>query len=271
MIQIRPSRLAALIDRLKGRYLVLAAIVITVLFAAAYWRLSRSPASNGLIGPESGADISFADSLYFSIVTEATLGYGDFRPVGLSRFLACSQVFLGLLVAGIAIAKINSLPGRELRLASRNATGDWIEVNKVDGNVFLTFARISFDGSLVRYDGENFGSEGDPFGFFKSEMIEINDTVLRFRYSNRDSDTQFFDEGVCNMHFVGDGGAARWMRYHGTAHDFGRLKKINYEGVRASDEECKIIHGSDVSAKKQLVRQHLSKCSGTVGPSPTPT
>src|ERR1035441_5160860 len=124
MISLRPSRLTTFLDRLSGRHLLLAAVGITVIFGFGYWQLSQHLPEHGLIGPENPNRITIADALYFSIVTEATLGYGDIRPVGLSRLLACSQVSLGLVLAGLAVAKITSLTGRELRLTGQNARGD---------------------------------------------------------------------------------------------------------------------------------------------------
>jgi len=38
---------------------------------------------------------SFVDSLYFSLVTFTTLGYGDFHPIGAMRFLASFEALLG--------------------------------------------------------------------------------------------------------------------------------------------------------------------------------
>lgn len=40
-------------------------------------------------------DNSFLDSLYFSIVTFTTLGYGDYHAIGPMRFLAASESFIG--------------------------------------------------------------------------------------------------------------------------------------------------------------------------------
>lgn len=48
---------------------------------------------------------SFMESFYFSGVTLATLGYGDVTPIHwLSRLLAVSEVFTGILIIAIAIA-----------------------------------------------------------------------------------------------------------------------------------------------------------------------
>ena len=41
------------------------------------------------------AETDFANSLYFSIVTFTTLGYGDYHAIGLMRFLAATESFIG--------------------------------------------------------------------------------------------------------------------------------------------------------------------------------
>jgi hypothetical protein len=45
---------------------------------------------------------------YFIVVTFSSLGYGDFRPIGVSRLLASAEVIIGLAFLGIAIAKLSS-------------------------------------------------------------------------------------------------------------------------------------------------------------------
>jgi voltage-gated potassium channel Kch len=39
--------------------------------------------------------LEFFNSLYFSVVTFTTLGYGDISPVGVARFIAACEAFLG--------------------------------------------------------------------------------------------------------------------------------------------------------------------------------
>ncbi|MEK6858636.1 MAG: potassium channel family protein, partial [Nanoarchaeota archaeon] len=38
------------------------------------------------------------DALYFSTVTITTVGYGDFVPLGVNRWLAALEAFLGMLI-----------------------------------------------------------------------------------------------------------------------------------------------------------------------------
>lgn len=54
------------------------------------------------------ATASFWDNLYFSVVTIASLGYGDVLPVGWSRFFASLEVLIGLGIMGIIVAKLSS-------------------------------------------------------------------------------------------------------------------------------------------------------------------
>ena len=84
-------------------YLVFYLTVVFV-WAAIYYYLS--PISKGLSPVDGG--VTFWESLYFSVVTVSSLGYGDFRPVGVSRGFAGFQVLFGLFVLGILIAKFTS-------------------------------------------------------------------------------------------------------------------------------------------------------------------
>lgn len=54
------------------------------------------------------APLGFLDGVYFSIVTVASLGYGDMYPVGFSRVIAGAEVLFGLAFMGIMIAKVTS-------------------------------------------------------------------------------------------------------------------------------------------------------------------
>jgi hypothetical protein len=52
--------------------------------------------------------IDFWDSLYFSIVTVSSLGYGDYRPMGAGRVLATIEVVYGLVFLAIIVSKLAS-------------------------------------------------------------------------------------------------------------------------------------------------------------------
>lgn len=46
-------------------------------------------------------EASFGDALYFSLVTFTTLGYGDFHALGMMRFLAGAESFLGVILMSL--------------------------------------------------------------------------------------------------------------------------------------------------------------------------
>jgi voltage-gated potassium channel len=83
--------------------------VAVIAFATLYRiidRLSAEP--NFSIGGASRA-ITFAESLYFSIVTMATVGYGDIVPASdAARALAALQVVLGVLLLLVGFSEIFS-------------------------------------------------------------------------------------------------------------------------------------------------------------------
>ena len=76
-------------------------------FGTAYFFLT--PHSHGL-GSDGQpiAELTFWNALYFSFVTVSSLGYGDIAPMGFSKFLACLEVLLGLILMGIMLAKLTS-------------------------------------------------------------------------------------------------------------------------------------------------------------------
>ena len=58
-------------------------------------------------GLESG--ISYLDSMYFSLVTFTTLGYGDMHPKPDYRLLSATQALLGYIYLGLIVYSISAL------------------------------------------------------------------------------------------------------------------------------------------------------------------
>lgn len=264
MLNVSTNKLTVVIDRLKSIYLIAAFLALTFGFALGYRGLSQTPLSaDGLRLPDNSTNnVTFGDAVYFSIVTEATLGYGDIRPIGWSRFLACFQVLFGLMLAGVAVAKITSIQGRDLRLVAQKASGDWIEFMRVkNGKINVSFVTIGLSCAVVRYDGECHLESGEPVGFWRGEMIGMVGSCLRFDYSNRESHApgDSFSEGLATLQFTADSHGNTWIRYIGTAHDFGTKETLSWKGVRASAEESAIIHGTDDEARNNLVKHFAAK------------
>jgi hypothetical protein len=260
---ISPRKLSTLLDRLQCSHLVLLAAVLTLSSSIVYWTLSRVLPSHGLVYAGKPLPASFLEALYFSIVTEATLGYGDISPLGLSRLVACLQVISGLILAGLTIAKITSIQGLEFRLTGYRSSGDWIEFATLpDGTEVVGISRIYDAGGVIRYDGKNFARDGELIGFFDGWLIEIEGTTASFRYSNHQSDKHFI-EGVASVIFTPDQESGKWCELSATAHDFGTSRNIKYVGYRCSDLESAVVRGSDLAARSQLIvrrsKEHFAR------------
>jgi hypothetical protein len=79
-------------------------IVIILVFAVIYWRY-------GLMYQGQFTQISILDSLYFSVTTFTTLGYGDFSPTPRIRHITSVQALLGYISLGIWMGLISKLIG----------------------------------------------------------------------------------------------------------------------------------------------------------------
>ena len=83
--------------------------VLVILFAALYRILDATATVPNFGVGGRPRDISFAESLYFSVVTMATVGYGDITPLSdLARLLAAIQVVVGILLLLFGFSEILS-------------------------------------------------------------------------------------------------------------------------------------------------------------------
>jgi hypothetical protein len=60
----------------------------------------------GIHGAENTVTHDLQDALYFSLVTWTTTGYGDLSPIGVGRWLACSEALIGTAFNGLALASV---------------------------------------------------------------------------------------------------------------------------------------------------------------------
>lgn len=260
-------RLWGFIDRLTLTRISIAVLVLTFGSAAIYWSLSVYSSSSYLV--ENGArNTSPWSALYFSIMTETTAGAGDLVPLGWSRAIASLQVLTGLILAGLAVAKLASLQGKRMRATAHKATGTWIEPYRMpDGQILVSLSFIYEADGEIHYDGQNFDEHGNSLGFFTSRLLESAANVLTFRYSNRDSGAPYFGEGLTTHMFIVDQGSGLWNRHHCNCHDWRSDFKIKYQGYRASGEESAIISGPDEVPRCQLVTGYCDRLR-QAGPSP---
>jgi outer membrane murein-binding lipoprotein Lpp len=99
--------LARKIEEISITALVISILGVVVMSALMY--LWLSDLGHGIVSMTgSTAPITLADSLYFSVVTISTLGYGDFRPVSYARFVVVGEVISGLVLIALTVSKLAS-------------------------------------------------------------------------------------------------------------------------------------------------------------------
>jgi hypothetical protein len=87
---------------------LLQGLVAFVLYAALGFHF-LSQINEGFVPTTEGVEVTdMLDALYFSVVTVSSLGYGDYRPVGLGRLLAALEVLGGLVIIALLVAKLAS-------------------------------------------------------------------------------------------------------------------------------------------------------------------
>src|SRR5205823_2692826 len=74
------------------------AICIVLVYGFIYWTI------NGVTGRASAGPIDLWHAIYFSGITFATVGYGDFIPAPHARMLALTEGFIGVFTMGLFVA-----------------------------------------------------------------------------------------------------------------------------------------------------------------------
>lgn len=97
------TTLGRFIERLTYKKLAPSAL-LAITSSAGYFYM----AAGGCNGLDKEAGKAFGESLYFSIITFTTLGYGDLAPIGWGRAVAGAEVLIGLCLTALLIGKVAS-------------------------------------------------------------------------------------------------------------------------------------------------------------------
>ena len=186
---------------------------------------------------------AYREGIYFSVVTETTVGYGDAVPIGYSKLFACLQVIGGLAIAGLFIARITVIPTGKARILIRRLKGYWLEFSFADrpGDhkhvTIISFITIRQARSLLRYDGINFHADGTCRGGFEGTsqpLGTLDGPSPWFDYDNL-RDKGPFTVGKTHLSFEQyQGSRGQYMHFTGFAHDEGNSCKIPMIGFRVT-------------------------------------
>lgn len=91
----------------------------------------------------------FISSLYFSVITITTLGYGDITPIGhISQILTASESILGITLIGLFLNSLSHQHGLEVQEFEKKKQLEIEEKNAIDR--FTAFNKI-IDAKIERY------------------------------------------------------------------------------------------------------------------------
>ncbi len=93
-------------------------VELICLFAILYTLIGSYYASFGSCEESFRALLSVKEGLYFSTITQLTIGYGDIQPIGDARFAVSIQGILGYLFVAVVVARVvSALPPLSLDFA----------------------------------------------------------------------------------------------------------------------------------------------------------
>lgn len=125
---------------------------------------------------------------YFAIVTTTTLGYGDYVPIGWFRLLAGIDAIIGVVMAGVLVARITAELVDPLSIL-RSASGPWfdhVRISREDGTVgeFVSIYSIEKLGGRWVCSGTNFNLSGTYRHRFDAHIIGVDGNTLYIPYYN---------------------------------------------------------------------------------------
>lgn len=156
---------------------------LVIAFAAAYlWLHTWSPSNAP--SPIEGETLVqyFANSMYFSIITATTTGYGDIVPHGLSKLLASAQAILSFFVFGVFISKLVS-NRQEIALE---------QVHKLTFED--VFHNIREGLYIIRKDFDHLMTVAEEKGVFDDQQWENLQTALKQAQSLIQEIPTFYDD-----------------------------------------------------------------------------
>ncbi len=243
-----------LIESLSVRKIALLFAGWIIIFTIAYWFIPKSADSN-LKSGEREIENPW-DACYFSIVTATTLGYGDVLPTGWFRLAASIEVLGGLLLGGLAVSVVATVPIRDAagsimaalgvqEAYDSHVLGLWLERSEQqkrdgDGEVVYGLSQISMRGSVLVLNGETISHPRDRYQTnYQCTLVGCRYSTFVFEYLSRRGDVGS-SSGLLRIEFDHEPNSNQ-HQYRGEYWD--RLLGV-----------CEDVHGKKITDPESLVK-----------------
>lgn len=183
------KRLLHFINGVSLGWLIAAILATILLFAVGYAYLSAD--GQLVFTYPTEAHPNFLDSVYFSIVTISSLGYGDIRPMGATRVLVGLEVLMGLAFLGLLVAKISSVKQDYILRRMYEGVVDrrlekFVHELEDQRRLFRTTSQLLMNGEIDPELTTTFRRDSPGSTFFSSYRQLLSDAVglMTFEASN---------------------------------------------------------------------------------------
>ena len=249
-----------LLDRVSFWTILAINLGVNFLFAAIYGLLDAFMPGHGLVSTASDAVRHWYDYVYFSIVTQSTIGYGDYQPLGLSRLFACLQAGVGVVAAGLLIAKITTASISRYNLLRKEACDDWVDiVRQRDGRIEVGILHLDWRDGGLEFTGHNYNPQGVLVDSFHSHLLEDDwPRSLTFRYTSHDTGPDYAEGYLTIWMHAPKGG--RPTAFSATVRDTIKpdIKPV-IRGWRVEPEERELLHKLNKPHHNREVIEHFLK------------
>ncbi len=191
-----------LLDRVPFWLILAGTFAVVAAFGGIYAGIDHVAPQHGLVGPPGEPPLAWYDYFYFSLVTQATVGYGDIRPVGWSRLVSSIHAIAGICITGFLVAKITTAAISRYRILQKEACDYWVDiVRHRDGRIEVGLLIMQWRDGALQLSGRNFNTRGILVDSFRAVLMEDDwPQILTFRYTS-DEATADYVEGYISMFF----------------------------------------------------------------------
>ena len=161
----------------------------------------------------------YFNSLYYSFVITTTLGTSEMIPIKFLKLLTVLEVIGGIIIAGIAVNTIYSLPSKRVRQALKYSKGWWIEEIKFsETRKFYSFTLFYQEAHSLKKRGFNYDPDGSMHGTnYNGEIIAEHFPVLMSRYKNNSFSIDYTN-GIYEFEFQ-KSLKGKYLEYRGGCYD----------------------------------------------------